>query len=96
MFIISLSYVKPLEDVEAHLEAHVDYLKRFYGSGEFLASGRKVPRTGGVIFAVAESRERIEEIVRQDPFHENGVAEFEITEFAPTMTAQELEFIKGK
>lgn len=49
-----------------------------------------------MIFAVAESRERIEEIVRQDPFHENGVAEFEITEFAPTMTAQELEFIKGK
>lgn len=47
MFIVSLTYKRPLSEVDQHLEAHVAYLKQQYGDGHFIASGRKVPRTGG-------------------------------------------------
>lgn len=75
MFIISLTYIKPLEEVDTLLEEHVTYLKEQYALGNFLASGRKVPRTGGVILARGASREEIETIITLDPFHSYGVAE---------------------
>lgn len=94
MFIISLTYIKPLEEVDVLLEEHVVYLKEQYDLGHFLASGRKVPRTGGVILARGGSCEEIETIIKLDPFYRHGAAEYEITEFCPTMTSDELEFLR--
>jgi uncharacterized protein YciI len=94
MFIVSLTYVAPLEQVEAHLAAHRIWLAEHYGAGVFLMSGRKVPRDGGIIIASANSREAIEALVRSDPFHLAGVARYEITEFVPTMTADALAALR--
>lgn len=94
MFIISLTYIKSLEEVDALLEEHIAYLKEQYALGNFLASGRKVPRTGGVILARAVSREEVETIITLDPFYRHQVASYEITEFSPTMTVDELAFLK--
>lgn len=94
MFIISLTYIKPLEEVDALLEEHVVSLKEQYALGHFLASGRKVPRTGGVILARGVSRVEIETIITLDPFYRHHVAEYEITEFSPTMCVDELEFLR--
>jgi uncharacterized protein YciI len=87
MFIISLTYTAPLEAIDKHLAAHRQFLDAQYARGVFLMSGRKVPREGGVIVAHAASRAEVEELVRQDPFHQAGVARYDITEFVPTMTA---------
>ena len=81
MFIISLKYIVPLEELDRHMEAHVKYLKKYYAADVFIMSGRKVPRTGGVIIAQAASKEILEKIIADDPFHQHGLAEFEITEF---------------
>jgi uncharacterized protein YciI len=43
MFIVSLTYKRPLEEVDRQLDAHVAYLKQEYANGNFIASGRKVP-----------------------------------------------------
>ena len=94
MFIVSLHYVRPLEEVDRHLEAHVAYLKQQYAQGHFLASGRKVPRTGGVILARVGSREALQAVLEQDPFHQNQVAEYEVIEFVPGMVAEGLESIR--
>lgn len=94
MFIISITYIKPLEEVDALLEEHVEYLKEQYRLGNFLASGRKVPRDGGIILARAVAREEIETIISLDPFYRHEIASYEITEFTPTMTSPELAFLK--
>ena len=96
MFIVSLNYRKSLEEVDSHLTSHVAYLKKQYEAGNFLASGRKVPRTGGIILSGIDNREDLEEIIRQDPFHKHQIAEYEIIEFTPSMTCDELEFLKNK
>ncbi|CAM5619028.1 YciI family protein OS=Streptomyces tendae OX=1932 GN=GUR47_02460 PE=3 SV=1 [Streptomyces tendae] len=57
----------------------------------FLASGRKEPREGGVIIAVAGDRARIEEITAGDPFVKAGVCAYRVTEFIATKTAPALE-----
>ncbi|PNU19807.1 GTP cyclohydrolase [Geothermobacter hydrogeniphilus] len=89
MFIVSLSYIKPIEEVELHLAEHIEYLKKQYEKKAFIASGRKVPRTGGVILSNVESKKELESILGEDPFHKNEIAKYEITEFIPTMTLPE-------
>ena len=87
MFIVSVAYQKPLEVVESHLPAHIAFLDTYFSKGIFIASGRKVPRSGGVILAQGVSRPELEEILENDPFKSNGIAGYEITEFAPNRTA---------
>ena len=91
MFIVSLTYVKKLSDVEAPLPDHVAYLERYYEQGIFLMSGRKEPRVGGVIVMQADSRKKVEGIISEDPFNQAGIADYEIIEFIPTKTAPALE-----
>ncbi|GHA94708.1 hypothetical protein GCM10010330_56050 [Streptomyces tendae] len=91
MFVLELSYTAPLDAVDALLEDHVAWLDGLYEQGVFLASGRKEPRDGGVILAVAGDRARIEEITAGDPFVRAGVCEYRVTEFVATKTAPALE-----
>jgi uncharacterized protein YciI len=87
MFVITLTYSKPVEEIDALLAAHREFLREQYDNGVFLMSGRMVPRTGGIIIASADSRADIEAIIELDPFHQAGAATYTITEFVPTMTA---------
>lgn len=91
MFIVSLEYQKELADVDLHIEDHIKYLKKYYALGKFIASGRKVPRTGGVILVNTSSRNELELILKEDPFNISGVASYEIIEFIPSMTADGFE-----
>ncbi|OAH12540.1 YciI family protein [Streptomyces jeddahensis] len=90
MFVLELTYTAPLEAVDAFLPAHVEWLEKHYASGAFLASGRKIPRDGGVILAVGDDRAEIEKITATDPFVVAGVCAYRITEFIATKTAPEL------
>ncbi|MBQ1097377.1 YciI family protein [Streptomyces sp. b94] len=91
MFVLELSYTAPLDAVDAVLEEHVAWLDELYRQGVCLASGRKEPRDGGVVIAVAEDRARIEEITAGDPFVRAGVCAYRVTEFVATKTAPALE-----
>jgi len=60
MFVIELTYKADLAEIDASMGPHMAFLKKHYAAGTFLVSGRKVPRDGGIILAVGESREQIE------------------------------------
>ena len=94
MFIVSLEYIKELSEVDRYIDAHVHYLQKFYAKKVFLFSGRKVPRTGGVIMANCANLEQLQNIIEQDPFHRAAVARYQITEMIPTMTAKNLQMFK--
>ncbi len=92
MFIISLTYKTSLENVERFIPEHNDFLEKHYNSGNFIASGRKEPRTGGIILADAFSKNEVEEIIKEDPFYIHQVAEYDITEFFPTKYNEHFKF----
>lgn len=87
MFVIELVYKADLKDIDAHMRAHVAFLKKYYAAGNFLVSGRKIPREGGIIIATAKSKEVVETIVREDPFVMHGLADVRIVEFRASQTA---------
>ena len=84
MYIVSLNYIKEVSEVEKHLEEHIKFLEKYYEMGKFICSGRKNPRTGGVILLNAESLSEVESIILEDPFNINEIAEYEFIEFIPT------------
>ena len=71
-FVVSLHYVVPLDAIDAAMKPHVAFLEKHRKAGVFIAWGRKVPRTGGIILAMAD-----------DPFVARRLAEIEVTEFLP-------------
>ncbi len=72
MFIVTLTYIRPLEELDALMDAHVTWLKKHYESGLFVASGRQVPRKGGVILARSGDREALEAVLARDPQHDRA------------------------
>lgn len=94
MFVVTLTYGCPLERIDALMPQHVAWLKKHYASGLFIASGRQVPRTGGVILARSGDREELMALLEQDPFIAKGCARAEVVEFTPSMTAPGAEVLK--
>ena len=90
MFVVELSYKAPLAQIDAAMAAHVRFLKKYYASGNFVVSGRKIPRDGGIILAVGESREAIAAIMAEDPFCARGLAEFRIIQFRASQVADDV------
>ncbi|TFD96458.1 GTP cyclohydrolase [Dysgonomonas capnocytophagoides] len=91
MFIFTLTYKKPLSEVEKYLEEHCVYLDLNYKAGNFIVSGRREPRTGGVIICKAETKDEALDIMKADPFYINEIAEYDVIEFIPSKYADGFE-----
>ena len=90
LFVVELLYTAPLPQIDAHMKAHMAFLTKYYRAGNFLVSGRKIPRDGGIIIATATDRTAIETIMRDDPFCANGLADVRIVEFRASQQADAL------
>ncbi len=95
MFIINLTYKTELEKIDRFLNEHIEFLNEQYELGNFLASGRKIPRTGGIILANVTKEAELKKIIEKDPFRKNDFADYEIIEFMPSKTCEELKFLMG-
>jgi uncharacterized protein YciI len=91
MFVIELIYKAPLAEIDTAMAAHVRFLKKHYAAGKFVVSGRKIPRDGGIIVAVGESRDEIDAIMREDPFCRRGLADVRVIEFRVSQRADDIE-----
>jgi uncharacterized protein YciI len=91
MFVIELVYKADLVKIDARMKEHVAFLNKYYAAGNFLVSGRKIPRDGGIILAVGDSRQQIEAIVKEDPFYAHALADFRIIEFRASQRANDIQ-----
>lgn len=79
MVIVNITYKVELDKVEKYLKAHIDFVNKYYDNNKFICSGRKNPRTGGIILCNA-SKEEVSEIIKEDPFYINDLVNFELIE----------------
>lgn len=80
MIIVNITYKCELKDIEDNLEAHREFLDKYYALNKFICSGRKNPRTGGIILCNA-TKEECKLIIKEDPFYINDLANYELIEF---------------
>ncbi len=90
MFILDITYIAPLERMDELLPDHVAWLEKGRDAGRFVAWGRKVPRTGGMVFATG-SRAEVEAEAQRDPFVASGAATVIVTEFEAKFAGEGLE-----
>lgn len=83
MYIVNLTYLRPLADLDSLLPAHRTWLDQHYADQVFLASGAKVPRTGGIILVRAIPRAQLDALLATDPFAQAGAAAYDVIEFNP-------------
>lgn len=95
MFIALLTYKVSLEEVDGFLDEHKLYLDKNYNLGNFIISGRRNPRVGGVILINQDSKNHVMNIIKEDPFYKYDIADYELIEFSPTKYDKNFEaFIK--
>lgn len=80
MVVIELKYKKSLAMVNDYLDAHRAFLQKYYGEGIFVMSGPKHPRNGGIIIAAVDFQAACE-IIKDDPFYQAQIAEYNVMEF---------------
>lgn len=96
MFVIELIYKAELSEIDSAMRAHMAYLKKHYAEGRFVASGRKVPRTGGIILALGNSAAEVEALVKDDPFVARGLADYRVIEFNLSQRAESIDALLAK
>jgi uncharacterized protein YciI len=84
MFVFVSEYQAPLEQVDEHRPAHLEFLAGLNAEGRLLISGRRTPPIGGVVVLDADSLEEAQAIMAGDPFASSGVARYEAYEFTPS------------
>ena len=80
MIIIELTYKKSWDDVCEFLSSHKSFIENHIKLGSILTSGPKVPRDGGVILSNL-SIDGAKELMKEDPFFINNIADFKYIEF---------------
>lgn len=96
MYAIILRYKRPLTEVDKHIAAHRDWLRKNCAAGNFLVSGRHRSGVGGFILAAAVERPQLDAILAGDPFGQNDVTDYEVIEVAPSMADERLSFLIEK
>ena len=91
LFVVSLRYLVPLEEIDATMPRHIRFLDKHYRQGDFLVSGRQVPRTGGIIIARGKDRAAVERMMQSDPFVKGKMASMDIVEFSASQVGKGLE-----
>lgn len=96
MYVLTLSYLVGLEEVDRVRDAHMAWIAEQYEAGRFLMSGPRVPRDGGLILARAMPRDELDEVIASDPFTREGVAAYEVIEFRATTVTEALGALKER
>ncbi|MGJ0451641.1 MAG: YciI family protein [Methylocystis sp.] len=94
IFLILLSYTKPLDEVDRWLDDHKAWVKQGFDDGVFVLSGGQRPRVGGAIIAVGDTREQVETRAAQDPFIDRGVATAQVIEVRPSTVDERVSLLR--
>jgi len=93
MYVVFLNYIRPVEEVEALLAPHIDWLNRYFAAEVFIAAGRKDPRTGEMLLVRDMERARLDAILAEDPFV--AVAQYEVTKVNVARSAEAFAALTG-
>lgn len=91
MFVVKITYLVELDEVDRYVKSHRDFLDIYYKKGLFLASGPMNPRNGGIILAGGHDKAQLEAIFKEDPYNQAGIARYEIMEFMAVKYQDELK-----
>jgi uncharacterized protein YciI len=77
MYLMISTYLRPLDEVDAHRADHLAFLDTVEQAGILIGAGRRTPPDGGIVLLAVESVEQAQETMAKDPYVLAGVAHYE-------------------
>jgi uncharacterized protein YciI len=93
MYLLIVSYTKPVEDVAPFVQAHSEWVKKYFNEGIFLFAGPKKNKFGGAILAKSIDRSLLNKIISEDSFIVGEVAEYQVIDFDCKVSAEGLDIL---
>lgn len=87
LYLVTLRYIRPVEEVHAHLDTHRDWLVEHTRAGRILVAGPLEDRTGGLVLARCENREALDQMLAQDSFAQHRLVEHVVLGFGAALRA---------
>ncbi len=81
LYLVTLTYVRPIEEVTAHLETHREWLATHTREGRILMAGPLEDRTGGFMLVRCASREDLDPMLAADSFAVHGLVDHQVRGF---------------
>jgi uncharacterized protein YciI len=88
LFVVSTSYLRPVDEVHAHLDAHRRWLAKHAENGRIVFAGPLESGDGGVILAHCENRQELDALIAEDAFHVHQVAKYNVQAVKPALRAR--------
>ena len=90
-FAAVIEYLQDRDKVQQIRPAHREYLKSLLAQGKLVASGPFTDDSGALIIYEAATKEDAEQILRGDPFCQNGIfVSWQLRPWNPVMANREL------
>jgi uncharacterized protein YciI len=87
LFLVTLTYIRPVEEVHAHLSTHRDWLGKYATNGQILVAGPLQSGDGGLLLAHCEDRSELDALLEKDPFHIQQLVKYDIQAMTPALRA---------
>jgi len=85
LYFVTLTYTRPMEDVNAHLATHRAWLDEQIGAGRILVAGPLEDRSGGVFLFECASRDELDTMLVQDSFQVHRLVETRVQGFSAAL-----------
>jgi len=91
MFIVFLKFSENKSLASDYMEDHKKWIKKGLEDNVFLIVGSLQPNLGGGIIASSSSYSEIESRIKEDPFVEKNIVQYEIYEITPSMANEKFK-----
>ncbi|WP_213012878.1 YciI family protein [Paractinoplanes toevensis] len=78
-------YLAPVDEVDKVREEHLAFLDGLIQRGKLVIAGRQDPPVGGLVMIEADTEAEARELMADDPYIKQGVAEYTATGFRPSL-----------
>ena len=96
MVVVFGNYSAPLDEVDAHRERHLGFVRGLIDEGRLLAAGRREPPDGSVLLFAGGDPQDALALLAEDPYALAGVVEYRVAAtFAPGAVAPGLEGLQA-
>lgn len=85
--VLTLTYLKPLDEVDKTRPAHVEWIKKEIADGRLLLAGRQESEAGGVLITADIETEAADQLIAADPYTVAGLVSYERTGFKAALRA---------
>ncbi|BBB66042.1 hypothetical protein UNDYM_1789 [Undibacterium sp. YM2] len=88
LYLDTLTYIRPIEDVNAHLDTHRDWLVTHTRRGQILIAGPLEDRSGGFLLARCANRDELDHMLALDSFAIHYLVEPQVRGFDAALRAE--------